>query len=726
MMQSNYLRVLKGACTFVIACCYVVKAETVPNVDDSGFGSDNSAFHFQYPSKGVITGQGWNSFTEEGTPAVCVEVDIVPLEQSSFQTDVRQIHSTYSMHRSISTTVSASYKGAWSASASATTNRERKINTDFNNVLFSMSALIGSTFAIPKGSMAPLALGLDDKAGQLLRNVENGDVLSALTRRSTARPQQYRSGTIKLSAEAANILDAGDADKLEKFKRLCGDGFVAAIYRGARVELLLTHRYESREELESLQFSLGASGYGGKGRVSSSSTEKKFTDTNNLSYRIFQSGGIPIKPRAIPTQTPNDPKGFDVNSILPEPEFLMGNPTAFSVAVVPYSNIDLRADSINAPMNLMPLGDYYVILEDLYETVGNIVRELYDGYSTTETARDGTYDKVLLDVYGGVGHFLRLREEVHQDLILLERAIARCYETKKDCTVNEAFAEAKVAISSELANFREKSEEKRLELVSVKQKIFERISEIHAIKNNPAQAAYSGYFSNLLLRAESIVAPETTQGNIPKPKETDLPADSIRKIAEQLIDDIEKLSDRVQFEREVQNRLNSLIAHGESFAKSVSDTGELDDEFYLNFYVYLSQIPPKISDYVNNAANFGNLSALSTGFREVTTDEGKQLKADQVNSELASAVFRYRLMPWKEHLCEELKSGPLCLSDTSLLALTEVSDFGVRPENIREFVPSIAPAHVRRSNRPDLVNDVIVPSVILGPAGPVVKRIFKW
>ena len=55
---------------------------------------------YPYPNDGVEIGQGWDSFSEKGTPSRCVEVIEVPIESSAFESNTSEIMSTYSLMKS--------------------------------------------------------------------------------------------------------------------------------------------------------------------------------------------------------------------------------------------------------------------------------------------------------------------------------------------------------------------------------------------------------------------------------------------------------------------------------------------------------------------------------------------------------------------------------------------------------------------------------------------------
>jgi hypothetical protein len=287
---------------------------------------------YPYPKAGAKIGQGWDSFNERATTASCVEVAEVRLETASFKTHVEQIQSTYSLITKTTTSVSAAYNGfGVGASGSFSTSSSLSINTDDQNFLFTFESSDGSTFATAPDSQRDDGFALSDQAVKGLTALKSDAAQQNYLAKFWQSPLAG-TGAIKLTAAATELRNKSPKD----FDRICGDGFVSAIHRGGRINLLLTQRFASAASANSLAASLSASGYGASGSGSYTTSTQRLTSTNNLAYRVFQEGGIPLKPVALSPLAKDE--FFDVNAILPAPDQLIANPTAFTVTVTPYQN----------------------------------------------------------------------------------------------------------------------------------------------------------------------------------------------------------------------------------------------------------------------------------------------------------------------------------------------------------------------------------------------------
>jgi hypothetical protein len=310
----------------------------------------------------------------------------------------------------------------------------RQVKTDDQNVLFNFESLDGSTFAVGPGSVKS-AVASNEATLKLL--TASPSINERVVQTLLDQPLQFGGSSIRLTEEAAKLLATPD-----EFRRLCGEGFVAAIHRGVRIQLLLTQSGASSEERSSLSASLSASGYGASGRASYSQSKAEINTLDKLGYRVMQEGGIPMQPQAISVSG----KKFDVNTILPKAEQMLANPTAFRVVVVPYANVDGRVGSkLPTPLALTTIGDYYVALTDLYNLVRDIAASAKVDPKKATLGWTGV-SKKLIDAHGGLAHLERLGDEMRSDLSFLEGVLAECYKSRMACTLREASAAAKRSV----------------------------------------------------------------------------------------------------------------------------------------------------------------------------------------------------------------------------------------------------------------------------------------
>jgi hypothetical protein len=385
---------------------------------------------YPYPAAGVRIGQGWDGFNLQGTAGSCVNVSEAVLEQSAFDTSMEQLQSTYSLVTKTTTSVSAAYRGfGASASGSMNTSSSFRLRSDDQNVMFSFKSSHGSTFAVPPHHSSDKRLEMSEHAVKALAALKSESTQQAYLARILQQPGSFPTGVIELTEEAKKLRN----DDSGEFKKKCGDGFISAIHRGARIDLVLTQKLASREEANSLAAALSASGFGGSLNASYSASTQKLSSTDKLSYRIFQQGGIPLKPEALKPLAPST--FFDVNALLPPPDQLMASPTAFTVSVTSYDalpGVEANPEVFPSTGNMLTIADYYLALRDIYYLAENALDEI-------RSKKDGaTFDPKLVAVFRGEAHLESVFDAIRADLAFLESVISQCYSKKQICTVDGA------------------------------------------------------------------------------------------------------------------------------------------------------------------------------------------------------------------------------------------------------------------------------------------------
>ncbi len=418
----------RSALAFATVC---LVCTTMASAQESGPGKEKKrvevekalflpARQFLYPPDGVVIGQGWDSFTERGTQAQCVAITEVAIESNSFDTSVEEIKSTFSLlkEQNMSASLGGSF-GGFGGSGSVSSGTSKKLETDFANVLFSFDASIGSTRAIgiggagePFGSFS----SLDSESKKAVETAQAAAQSNAFQLLSQ-EPRPRRGSMVELTSAALDWLNSGNTST---FQRVCGDGFVSAIHRGTRVRVLASFQSRSEKEKVTFSASLEAKGFG----VSASGSVSAVADQNALEtktrYSISQKGGIPFSP----------PQKFDdLLGMFSKTENFTERPSAFAVTVTPYTAIANypSAKALESPARLKRLGDYYVVLSDLYALTSEILRY------ASNSALDSPYDRKVLDAYGGIKHLRALKDAIHSDLKLLESGITACYRNRSGC-----------------------------------------------------------------------------------------------------------------------------------------------------------------------------------------------------------------------------------------------------------------------------------------------------
>jgi len=396
------------------------------------FGASSKLFDnvvkFDYPDDGVEIGQGWNSFTERGTVARCVEVLEVPIESSTFESDLREIRSTYSLEKdkSISGKVSGSF-GGFSGGASSSYSKKQKLNTEDINVLFSFRSNVASTKAIGVPTVVNPKINeiLDatrtEKFSELAPEAQVG-IVEHLENFS----HPHKEYNISLSSNARKLLEK---KKWQAFQNLCGNGFVSAIHRGTDIDIVASYKSKKKEDRKKFRAEASGGGFGVKASVTTTTSKAITSFEGNTSFKIYQTGGRPVAP----------PEKFsDLRAILTDANKFVQNPAGYEVTITPYSNLGeypVELGKIQTPDKLIRLADYYVVLRDIFDLVSRIHLEAI----STTTVNDDTdnYSRKVLNEYGGEPYLRKLKDTIQLDLALIEDGIYQCLEFGTDCSESD-------------------------------------------------------------------------------------------------------------------------------------------------------------------------------------------------------------------------------------------------------------------------------------------------
>ena len=130
-----------------------------------------------------------------------------------------------------------------------------------------------------------------------------------------------------------------------------------------------------------------------------------------------------------------------MNTILPTPDQLIANPTAFTVTVTPYQNVIEEInqnDKFPSPLGLLKLSDYYVALRDEY----NLLTTILNSIRISKKSANFPFDPRVIDIFKGEAGVESIYDGIHFDLSFLEAAIAECYSETRACTVESAIKAA--------------------------------------------------------------------------------------------------------------------------------------------------------------------------------------------------------------------------------------------------------------------------------------------
>ncbi|SFL09520.1 hypothetical protein SAMN04488004_107205 [Loktanella salsilacus] len=275
------------------------------SADSQEIASSLRPFTIPYPTDGLALGQGWDSILSQGVNAQCLIFAEDPIERSTFDLDVREVHDSYAYRRAKSISVSGGGSGfGVSVSASYARSTDVEINTDFLNYLLTYRMDFGGTRVAPPA--------------QVWQFREN---------------EQRQGGSIvDFSPRAQETLTSGRDNinvtlSIEKFRGLCGDYFVSAIHRGARIDVLATYASANRTEQEAVRASVSTRGWGASISTETADNTTEGFNATKFRFKVDQEGG------ASPVVVT---KFEDVASAI-EPLDVMLNPVAYGVTLTPYS-----------------------------------------------------------------------------------------------------------------------------------------------------------------------------------------------------------------------------------------------------------------------------------------------------------------------------------------------------------------------------------------------------
>ncbi len=490
------------------------------------------------------------------------------------------------------------------------------------------------------------------------------DLLDSLT------PLRVNAGAFQLTGPSKSLADQISAETdpqkkevlLKRFKTLCGNSFVIAVHRGARLNLLLTQKVRSRQQKESLAASIGASGYGASAGASFSSFRSETLNTDNLTYSIVQEGGVPAQIRAqIPPSTDAKSKFFDVNSIIPTPDNLLLNPAAFSIEVIPYSRITGFDSGFvpGSPNDLFMVGDYYIVLEELFDLASEIVHVA----NLPRAAIDRSYyDPDLLRIYGGPNELSLIRDQIHRDLMFLHQVIGQCFADDKTCKLELAASpvQAKITAAANLMD--------------------EQITKLDTVIDALRKRNGSTKLSDAPEEKKSVGSVIVTAGLVPAVKEDDAEFVDAALNAVGLSASTSTIEETLEYLTLLANQLRDFREYATASEGFIRE-GRLSAEFYLRFYHYAANLPIPKAGYQTDQKN---LNDFVISYEKARVADKFTAAATTVTNDLRKMILTERLLSWKKFFCEEMKDAPLCVPDAILLQIAtpaiKTTDFTVKPK----------------------------------------------
>lgn len=123
---------------------------------------------------------------------------------------------------------------------------------------------------------------------------------------------------VKLKEQYLKLVSGGKSPSLERFRAICGDGYIGEFAMGASFHAVIQIETRSKAESESIAASVGASVGMASGAAAFSSTLKQASKTNKVTVLILQQGGsgpIPVTPDELTARAASLPDAARASSV---------------------------------------------------------------------------------------------------------------------------------------------------------------------------------------------------------------------------------------------------------------------------------------------------------------------------------------------------------------------------------------------------------------------------
>ena len=335
-------------------------SSTAQSADDLGIADVPDAIEvIEVPPTGVYLGWGWNKPDHEPIPTICVEfVQGEEPAQTRFMT-MKEVSDSFEVMESMGMSAEASVKTI-GFKAEGKASFAKSVNVTGSSSTFVLNAEVhnGVRYAAP----VPY-----DAQGEI-----------------DERRLSYRGGSqgaIRLTPDAERL--AAKPDRTD-FKRMCGTGFVSAIYSGARLTAVLTTQTESKSEKETLSASMTGSGWGAKFKASVNGEAGSEIQMDSFELTLFQTGG---RGDAIPATKDDLRRKLETISFE-----AYEAPKDFNIAITPYEVLSNwpKKGLVNRDTEFDELASYWGAYNTLYDEIQAILEN------------PGEYASVNLDASGCV------------------------------------------------------------------------------------------------------------------------------------------------------------------------------------------------------------------------------------------------------------------------------------------------------------------------------------
>jgi hypothetical protein len=394
----------------------------------AGFGSpakaDDSTV-IDYPDGGVALGQGWSSFAVAKTTATCIIFQKAESQTAQKKNmTMRAVSSRYQLDRELGISASASYKGVTgSISGKASYSRNTSIETNGTSVaalarvdngnisvgppqagaVENIARMIadGKTPDQVNAALGESALDVAKRSGNALPGLTSDDIETRHRAfdiekiNAAAKSNAAQSGPIQLAPEFAQLAK----DDPVKFRKVCGDSYVATISQGGDLAMLFSFQTRDVKKQQDIAASLKGSGWGvtAEGSMKSKIAEASKNTATTLSYNQTGGSGDPI------------PTNLDelYDKIKAFPGAVAKAPYNYQLQLAPYKGLINWPDDIDNEHASYQAIDALIYRASVWERLDTIVTEILNDTSDPLGIHGyllgrGTSRQALLDVQGKV------------------------------------------------------------------------------------------------------------------------------------------------------------------------------------------------------------------------------------------------------------------------------------------------------------------------------------
>lgn len=337
----------------------------------SAFAADrNGITWIEYPSSGVVLGQGYNLLTDNPATGTCV--DFRPIQDASQETSYRfeeVISKTQTMSK-LDISASGSLKMAvLNATASLNFLTKESYDVETKKFLLTVDVTNSALFASPSFDYKLGSKNLVPFVGpNNMADAGAGDTAGS-TPSSSSPPGSPppAAGAPPQTAIEWNPNPKNHPSDIER----CGHGFVAAIVSGASVQAFMTWSNEDAKSLTDIQGSLEAD-IGGIFSVKGSirAVQEHNTTVNKSKISVFKSGGAGSQ-LAVNYDTLK-------TSLLGLPREALSSPKPLRIGILPYTALSkLNAiDDVNA-LYFQKMVSAFFLATDVFDKTSSIIENQF-------------------------------------------------------------------------------------------------------------------------------------------------------------------------------------------------------------------------------------------------------------------------------------------------------------------------------------------------------------